>query len=157
LPIKSNLQETSVSLSRIRTAAFVALAVSAAAVTSVQDAAARPLPPRAPKTHVVKMITQDGKQIFDPVKLTIAVGDTVEWLAVSGSHNVAFWADSVPKGAVDLLKKAMPETTKELTGPRKPTKGDKYVMVFDGMPKGTYGYYCTPHLKKKMVGTLIIK
>lgn len=145
------------SLSRIRTAAFVALAVTAAAVTSAQNAAARTLPPRAPKTHVVKMITENGKQIFDPVKLTIQVGDTVEWLAVSGSHNVAFWADSVPKGAAELLKKAMPETTKELTGPRKPKKGDKYVMVFAGMPKGEYEYYCTPHLKKMMVGTLIIK
>lgn len=148
------------SLSRFRTAAFVALAVTAVAASSAQDAAARTLPPdapRAPKTHVVKMITENGKQIFDPIKLTIQAGDTVEWLAVSGSHNVAFWADSVPKGAVELLKKAMPETTKELTGPRKPKKGDKYVMVFSGMPKGTYEYYCTPHLKKMMVGTLIIK
>ena len=148
------------SLSRIRTVALTALAATAIVAAATNSAAATDADtpaPRAPKTHVVKMITENGKQIFDPIKLTIQVGDTVEWLAVSGSHNVAFWADSVPKGAPELLKKAMPDQTKELTGPRKPKKGDKYVMVFAGMPKGTYEYYCTPHLKKMMVGTLIIK
>lgn len=103
------------------------------------------------------MITQDGKQTFEPAELTIQAGDTVKWLAVSGSHNVGFWADSVPAGAVELLRKAMPDTIAPLLGPRKPTAGDTYVIVFDGMPKGTYKYYCKPHLAKMMVAQLIIK
>ena len=103
------------------------------------------------------MITQDGKQVFDPAQLTIQAGDTVSWLAVSGSHNVGFWPDSVPKGAVELLRKAMPDTIAPLLGMRKPKKGDRYEVVFAGMPKGLYKYYCKPHLNKMMVATLTIK
>ena len=84
-------------------------------------------------------------------------GDTVTWLAVSGSHNVCFWPDSVPKGAVELLRKAMPDTIAPLLGARKPVKGDTYVVVFTGMPRGVYKYYCKPHLNKLMVGELTIK
>ncbi len=145
------------SSSRIRAALIAVAAVSVATAGVLQGATSAKVPPRKPKTHVVQMITQDGKQVFEPANLTIQQGDTVEWLAVSGSHNVAFWADSVPKGAPDLLRKAMPDTTAPLTSPRKPTKGDKYTMVFTGMPKGEYKYYCTPHLKKMMIGELTIQ
>ena len=145
------------SSSRIRAALIAVAAISFATAGVLQGATSSKVPPRKPKTHVVQMITQDGKQVFDPVNLKIQQGDTVEWLAVSGSHNVAFWADSVPKGAVDFLRKAMPDTTAPLTSPRKPTKGDKIVMVFNGMPKGEYKYYCTPHLKKMMIGELTIQ
>jgi len=156
-PTKPNLQECSVSLSRIRIGVLAALVVTAAAVTITQTASAKPVPRRANKNHTVKMITQDGKQLFDPVDLTIAQGDTVTWLAVSGSHNVGFWPDSIPKGGEDMLRKAMPDTIETLLGPRKPTKGDTYVIVFNNAPKGTYKYYCKPHLKKMMVGTLTVK
>ncbi len=145
------------SSSRIRAALIAAAVVTVASAGALQGATATTVPPRKPKTHVVQMITQDGKQVFEPANLVIQPGDTVEWLAVSGSHNVAFWADSVPKGAPDLLRKAMPDTTAPLTSPRKPTKGDKYSMVFNGMPKGEYKYYCTPHLKKMMIGLLTIQ
>jgi plastocyanin len=149
-----------VSLSRIRTVTFalaiVAVAVTATA-TATKSAGAHTVPPRAPKTWEVKMVTEDGKQLFEPRDITIQAGDTIKWLAVSGSHNVGFWADSVPKGAVELLRKAMPDTIAPLLGPRKPTKGDSYVVAFTGMPKGTYKYYCKPHLQKMMVGTVTIQ
>ena len=136
-----------------------ALLVAAAVlgVTAVRSASARVLPPRAAKRWEVKMITKDGKQNFEPAKLTIQAGDTVSWLAVSGSHNVGFWQDSVPKGAVDLLRKAMPDTIAPLLGVRKPKKGDTYDVVFAGMPKGLYKYYCKPHLNKMMVAELTVK
>ncbi len=136
--------------------AFLALA-TVLGVTAVRSASARALPPRAAKKWEIKMITQDGKQVFEPAKLTIQAGDTVSWLAVSGSHNVGFWADSVPKGAVELLRKAMPDTIAPLLGVRKPTKGDTYEVVLTGMPKGIYKYYCKPHLNKMMVAELTIK
>lgn len=146
-------------MSAIRTRAAIIAAAAISVVTAgvMHAATSSKVPPRKPKTHVVQMITQDGKQVFEPANLTIQQGDTVEWLAVSGSHNVAFWPDSVPKGAVDFLRKAMPDTTAPLTSPRKPTKGDKITMVFSGMPKGEYKYYCTPHLKKMMIGELTIQ
>ncbi len=146
------------SLSRIRTGVIAALAVTAAAVATTESASAKPVPPRASKNHVVKMITtEDKKQLFDPVNLTIAQGDTVTWEAVSGSHNVGFWKDSIPAGAEAFLVKAMPDTIEHLLGKRKPTKGDTYVIVFKDAPKGLYKYFCKPHLQKMMVGTLTIK
>ena len=145
------------SLSRIRTGVLAALVVAAAAVATTETASAKPVPRRGHKNHTVQMITQAGKQLFDPVDLTIQQGDTVTWLAVSGSHNVGFWADSIPKGAEDVLRKAMPDTIAPLLGARKPTKGDTYVIVFDNAPKGTYKYFCKPHLNKMMVGTLTVK
>ncbi len=146
------------SLSRIRTGALAALVISAIAI-STQTAAAKPVPvKRAAKNHVVKMITtEDKKQLFEPANLTIAQGDTVTWEAVSGSHNVGFWADSIPKGAEAMLVQSMPDTIEHLLGKRKPTKGDTYVIVFKDAPKGLYKYYCKPHLKKMMVGTLTVK
>lgn len=137
--------------------ATLALTVIAVAAAASNIAGARPVPPRAAKKWEVKMITQDGKQIFEPADLTIQVGDTVSWLAVSGSHNVGFWEDSIPAGAGAVLRKAMPDTIATLTGPRKPTKGDTYDIVFTGAPKGLYKYFCKPHLNKMMVGTLTIK
>ena len=146
------------SLSRIRTGILAALVIAAAAVATTQTASAKPVPRRGLKNHVVKMITtEDKKQLFDPVSLTIAQGDTVTWEAVSGSHNVGFWADSIPAGAEAVLRKAMPDTIAPLLGVRKPTKGDTYVVVFKDAPKGTYKYYCKPHLNKMMLGTLIVK
>ncbi len=146
------------SLSRIRNTVLATVALAAIAVITTQNASARPAPTRrVPKTWEVKMVTQDGKQLFEPADLTIQAGDTVKWMAISGSHNVGFWADSVPKGAVELLRKAMPDTIAPLLGPRKPTAGDSYIIVFDGMPKGTYKYYCKPHLAKMMIAQLTIK
>lgn len=147
------------SLSRIRTGVLAALVVTAAAVATTQTASANPVPAkRAAKNHVVKMITtEDKKQLFDPVNLTIMQGDTVTWEAVSGSHNVGFWADSIPKGAEEVLRKAMPDTIAPLLGVRKPKKGDTYVIVFKDAPKGLYKYFCKPHLAKMMVGTLTVK
>lgn len=145
------------SLSRFRTAALAALVVTAVAVTATQTASARTVPPRKPKTHSVQMITQDGKQLFEPANLSIQAGDTVEWLAVSGSHNVGFWPDSIPGGAAEVLRKVMPDTIAPLLGRRKPVKGDKYVVVFAGAPKGTYKYYCKPHINKMMFGTVIVQ
>lgn len=145
------------SLSRIRTASLAALVVAVGALTVAGSASARSVPPRKAKTHVVKMITQDGKQLFEPENLTIQAGDTVEWLAVSGSHNVGFWADSIPAGAAEVLRKVMPDTIAPLLGKRKPVKGDKYVVTFSGAPKGLYKYYCKPHINKLMFGTLTIQ
>ena len=145
------------SLCRIRTAALAAFAFTAVAVSATPSASARTVAPRKPKTHTVQMITQDGKQLFDPVNLTIQVGDTVEWLAVSGSHNVGFWADSIPAGAAEVLRKVMPDTVAPLLGRRKPVKGDTYVVAFEGVPKGAYKYYCKPHLNKMMFGSLTIQ
>ncbi|MEP6781637.1 MAG: hypothetical protein ABJC26_17185, partial [Gemmatimonadaceae bacterium] len=74
------------SFNRIRTSmrstVLAVIAVVAVATATTQTASAKPTPTRKAKTWEVKMITQDGKQLFEPADLTIQAGDTVKWLAV---------------------------------------------------------------------------
>jgi plastocyanin len=148
-----------VSLSpRLRTAAFAALAITTLTAVTVASAAAARTAPRAVRTHEVKMITDAGKQLFEPKQITIQAGDTVKWVTESGSHNVAFWADSLPANAAELLRKTMPEQEKDLSSPRKPGKGNSYSISFAGMPKGVYKYFCTPHLTRgQMVAQITVQ
>lgn len=112
---------------------------------------------RAPRTWEVQMTNANGMVTFEPKELTIQDGDTVKWVIAGGSHNVVFWPDSVPSGAVPMLRAAMPDTAGPLQSPRFPNVGDSYSVVFKGMPKGTYKYYCRPHLMRGMVGALTIQ
>lgn len=96
----------------------------------------------------VKM-TGNGTSVaaFEPNKLTIKTGTTVRFLNVSGGpHNVAFYGDSIPKGAADALKKGMPNPMGDLTGPFLTQPNEKYDVSFTGAPAGLYKGYCMPHV-----------
>lgn len=143
-------------LRHLRTATLAVVAVTFGVVATT--ASARSTAPRVATKHVVEMIsTDDKKELYAPVDITIQVGDTVSWLAVSGSHNVAFWADSIPPGAEARLLELMPDQTSPLNGARRPKKGSTYDIVFTDVPKGVYKYFCKPHLRKGMVGTITVK
>ncbi len=112
--------------------------------------------------HEVAMkLTDAGAYVFEPVTLTIKVGDTVRWLNESGPpHNVAFYADQVPAGAGDFLTQAFASDAMKI-GPmagRLMTQiGDTYEVTFAGAPTGDYGYFCTPHEALGMKATLTIE
>src|SRR5205807_735267 len=75
------------------------------------------------------------KAAFEPAALTIKPGTTVRFVNVSGGpHNVAFYADSVPKGGADALKKGMPNPMGDLTGPFLTQPNEKYDVSFTGAP-----------------------
>ncbi len=153
--------------SRIRNAVLAAMATTAVAVTVTHNASARTVSARAPKTWEIKMVTDMSTtppmQKFVPNSITIQSGDIVKWVASSGSHNVSFWPDSIPAGAADLLRKALPDTLSAgpnyftLTTSRKPTAGDSIVVSFAGMPKGVYKFNCRPHLMRGMTGTITVQ
>jgi plastocyanin len=153
--------------SRIRNAALAAMAITVVAITFAHNASARTVSPPAPKTWVIKMITDStttpATQKFEPKDITIQVGDIVKWVAVSGSHNISFWPDSIPAGAAALLRKALPDTLPvgtsyfTLTTKRRPTAGDSIVVSFAGMPKGVYKYNCRPHLMKGMTAQITVQ
>src|SRR5829696_7388715 len=108
----------------------------------------------APKTVDVQMIGDATGYRFSPAKITIQRGDKVRFTLVSGPpHNVVFWSDSIPKGAVAVLAKGMPNSVDKLTGPFFLKAGDTYVVSFAGAPAGRYRYYCTPHLALGMAAT----
>lgn len=97
--------------------------------------------------HEVQMLlTPDGQYVFQPASLTIRVGDRVRWINVSGGpHNVAFYADGIPRGAKELLNATMAERMGDLTGQLLVQPNAGYEISFAGAPVGTYDYYCTPH------------
>lgn len=109
-------------------------------------------------THTVDM-EFDGKVAkFVPEDLTIKSGDVVHFVVKSGPpHNVAFYVDSIPAGAMDVLSKAMAETMGPLTGPMKIGIGESYDISFGGAPAGEYKYFCTPHLPFGMKAKITVQ
>src|SRR5690242_15239990 len=60
--------------------------------------------------HDVSMMLTGSTYKFDPSDLTIKAGDKITFHnKTGGPHNVSFWADSIPAGAADALKKNMPD------------------------------------------------
>ena len=77
---------------------------------------------------------------------------------VSGPpHNVSFWPDSIPTGAAASLTSAMANQTSPLTGPLLTQQNETYTMSIAGAPKGTYCYFCTPHLAMGIKATITVQ
>lgn len=109
-------------------------------------------------THDVRMMGDATGYRFEPASLTIKAGDGVRWTMVSGGpHNVSFWPDSIPTGAVTQLSGAMAKQISPLTGPLLMQPNETYTISFAGASKGTYHYFCTPHLALKMRGTITVQ
>jgi plastocyanin len=142
--------------------AGMALALAACGGKGGEKPADQAAPAAAPAatgaTHEVAMDFDGKKAFFTPAALTIKAGDVVKWVVKSGPpHNVAFYGDSIPAGAGDVLGKAMTETMGPLTGPMKVGIGESYEISFAGAPAGTYHYFCTPHVPFGMKGTITVE
>jgi plastocyanin len=126
-------------------------------------ASAAPAAPAAvaePAAIVEVKMTGNGttKAAFEPATLTIKPGTTVRFINVSGGpHNVAFYADSIPKGAAEVLKKGMPNAMSDLTGPFLTQPNEKYDVSFAGAPVGVYHGYCLPHVALGMRIAITVK
>jgi plastocyanin len=131
--------------------------------TAAANAPAANAPAAAPaagtgKTHNVDMVLEGSKYLYKPETLTIQSGDVVRFINKSGGpHNVSFWADSIPSGAADPLKKNMPNQMAPLEGPLLTEPNAVYEFSFAGAPKGEYKYYCLPHLALGMKAKLTVQ
>lgn len=109
-------------------------------------------------THDVNMVLEGTSYKYVPDQLTIKSGDVVRFHNVSGGpHNVSFWADSVPGGAADVLKKGMPDQMAPLEGSLLTEPNAIYTVNFAGAPVGEYKYYCLPHLALGMKAKLTVQ
>ena len=107
--------------------------------------------------HVVKMVQVDGKYRFDPEVVEAKIGDRVTFVLVSGGpHNIAF-ADSIPEPAKVKLSAALPERISPLAGKILTEAGSRYTIELAGVPAGSYGFYCMPHMSMGMTGTLVVR
>ncbi len=127
--------------------------------TPEQPAAAPAAAPAAGgATHDVSMVLEGSTYKFDPSDLTIKVGDVINFHNKSGGpHNVSFWADSIPKGAADVLKGSMPDQMAPLEGPLLTEPDAVYKVSFAGAPAGDYKFYCLPHLALGMHGKIKVQ
>jgi plastocyanin len=95
----------------------------------------------------IKLGGDNGELGFYPNKITVAKGETVEFVNNKAfPHNVVFDEDNVPAGVnADAISHE-----DYLNGP-----GEKVTNKFD--TPGTYGYYCEPHQGAGMQGTIIVQ
>lgn len=131
-----------------RTLLRIAIVVGAAAVAAAL--ALLPDPAKAASTPlVIKM--SDKQPFYSPEKVTIKSGETVEWINKGDTvHSVSTEASeaqnpkdvSIPAGAPAFDSGFLPP-------------GGKYDYTFK-VP-GTYHYFCLPHEKAGMVGTIVVK
>jgi plastocyanin len=108
-------------------------------------------PAFAQKTHIVE-VGAFGDDLFDPEDLTIAVGDTVQWLWVDDEdHNVESGVDGVHDGnftsgsPTDVVG-----TTFEVTF-------DQAFLDANPMPDDHYPYYCILHFDDGMIGSVTVE
>ena len=123
--------------------------------------AAASLAERSGTVHEVQMVGSIAIGFrFEPADLTIKVGDTVRWINGSGfPHNVAFYADRIPRGAMGVIESVMPAEGKlgSMIGRIVSELGDVFEMDFVNAPLGEYHYFCVVQEAIGMVGTLIIE
>ena len=118
-------------------------------------------PAAEPAGAVVEVkMTGNGTSVaaFEPNKLSIKPGTTVRFINVSGGpHNIAFYADSIPKGGAAVLKKGMPNAMGDLMGAFLTQPNEKYDVLFTGAPAGVYKGYCLPHVALGMHITITVQ
>ncbi len=109
-------------------------------------------PPAAAETYKVKLGSDKGMLAFEPKKLTIKPGDTVEWVNNKvPPHNVVFDAAKNPEKSADLAKSL---SHKQLMM----TPGQEAKTTFpEDAPAGDYSFYCEPHRGAGMIGKITVE
>ncbi|BAT53333.1 plastocyanin [Nostoc sp. NIES-3756] len=108
-------------------------------------------PSAAADTHQIKLGSDKGLLVFEPAKLTIKPGDTVEFVNNKvPPHNVVFDAALNPAKSADLAKSL---SHKQLLM----SPGQNVTTTFPAdAPAGDYTFYCEPHRGAGMVGKITV-
>jgi plastocyanin len=120
----------------------------------------QPAPPAgggaAGKTHDVNMVLEGSSYKYVPDQLTIGPNDVIRYHNKSGGpHNVAFWEDSIPKGAASHI--VVPDPMAPLSSKLAVAPDEVLEVKFNDAPKGEYKYHCTPHLALGMIAKLSVQ
>jgi plastocyanin len=109
-------------------------------------------PSAAAETHQIKLGSDKGLLVFEPKKLSIKPGDTIEWVNNKvPPHNVVFDAALNPAKSADLAKSL---SHKQLLM----SPGQKETTTFPAdAPAGEYTFYCEPHRGAGMVGKIVVE
>ena len=125
------------------------------AADTTKAAAAAPAPAGA--THDVNMVLEGTTYKFVPNELSVKVGDQVVFHNVSGGpHNVAFYADSLPTGALAVIDPQLKEPLGPLSSALLLDPNATLAISFAGAPTGVYKFTCTPHMAMGMHGKITV-
>ncbi|MEI6445763.1 MAG: plastocyanin [Nostocales cyanobacterium ELA583] len=109
-------------------------------------------PTASAETYTVKLGSDKGMLAFEPKKLTVKPGDTIEWKNNKvPPHNVVFDAKKNPTKDAVLAKSL---SHKKLL--MSPGQTQTTVIPTDA-PAGEYTFYCEPHRGAGMVGILTVE
>jgi plastocyanin len=108
-----------------------------------------PDPARASAPVRVKM--GDKPPVYEPAKLTVKVGQSVEWINTGESvHSVTL----VPADAQSPKDVSEPKGAPTFDSGFMPPGG---IFTYTFRVPGTYRYFCVPHEKAGMVGIVVVK
>ncbi|HEY9783363.1 MAG TPA: plastocyanin [Leptolyngbyaceae cyanobacterium] len=109
-------------------------------------------PTAAADTYQVKLGSDKGMLQFQPSKLSVKPGDTIEWINNKvPPHNVVFDNAQNPSKSADLAKGL---SHKQLL--MTPGQSVKTTIPADA-PAGDYSFYCEPHRGAGMVGKITVE
>ena len=110
------------------------------------------------QTHEVQMVGDADGYRYEPAELTIAAGDGVRFVMVSGPpHNVSFEPNGIPAGSAEQLSANMSDKLSELSSNMYMNVGDEVTVSFANVPTGEYNFICTPHLAMGMRGKITVQ
>lgn len=98
---------------------------------------------------------------FDPQQFEIEAGDTVHWKNTSShAHSVTAYEDGLPDGGAFFASGGFEDEQSAREGWASGTagslhQGDKYTHTFD--VAGEYTYFCIPHERGGMIGTIVVE
>ena len=96
------------------------------------------------KVVTVRMITDaKGANRFEPARVVIRRGDTVQWVVESGAHNSVSYPERIPY------------TAQPFEGPMLAQPGQSWSRAF--FNAGTHEYHCHPHEALGMRGVVIVE
>ncbi|AFY45891.1 plastocyanin [Nostoc sp. PCC 7107] len=137
---------------KIITASLRRLSLAVLTILLVVSSFAVFTPSAAAETHQIKLGSDKGLLVFEPKKLSIKPGDTIEWVNNKvPPHNIVFDSALNPSKSADLAKSL---SHKQLL--MSPGQKDTTIFPADA-PAGEYTFYCEPHRGAGMVGKITVE
>ena len=108
--------------------------------------------------HTVNMSLVNGQYVYEPAETTVAPGDGVRFVMVSGGpHNVHFDSIGVDTPAGAQLNATMPNKMGDLMSTYFTNPNEELVVSFTNIPAGRYAFVCDPHAAMNMRGAITVQ
>jgi plastocyanin len=113
----------------------------------------------AQEVHEIRMVAEGkGEFRFVPASVSARRGDVLLFKAVSGApHSVVFEGKDLSDQVREKLNAALPRRAGDLSSPLLSEGSEYRVVVPQGIPSGTYRFFCLPHRAYDMRGEVTVK